>query len=137
MANLSLKNLLWIDAIAAMLSGFFVLILSATLSKLFNFPDKLLITLSMVSLGYASFSLSLAQQKSNPKRLLILLVIGNSIYAILCVILLTFLHSKATFLGLVYLLLESAFVAALALLEWRQIKLSIKNGKLKGDLKKQ
>lgn len=124
----SLKNLIWIDATAALLSGVIVLMLKAKLSLFFNFPESLLTTLGFVSLSYALFSFYLAQQKSKSKRLLKILVIANLVYAIVCIIIMLFLYKTANLFGVLYLILESSLIAILALVEWRQIKLYFEYG---------
>lgn len=122
MANLSpLKKLLWVDGIAALLSGLIVFTFNDKIARLLSLPDNLLTTLSIISLGYSCFSLYLAQSKSTAKGLLRILVIANFAYAIFCVILILFLHANTSLLGVVYLSLESLFVATLAALEWKQV----------------
>jgi hypothetical protein len=118
---LSLKSLLWIDAIAALFSGCIVLILKNPFSRLFNLPENLLITLSVVALGYSSFSFYLTQQRSPSKQLLNILVLGNSTYALACVVLLIIYFHMVSLLGVGYFLLDFLFVATLAVLEWRQL----------------
>jgi hypothetical protein len=121
---LLLKNLIWIDAIAATLSGLIVITLRSVLAPLLNLPESLLLTLSIVSFIYASFSFYLAQLKSKPRMLLTVLIAGNMIYTIVCIVLLIFFYHAATPLGIIYFLLEASFVAALALLEWRAMRIS-------------
>lgn len=123
MANLSpLKKLLWADGIAALLSGLIVFTFNEKIAKLLSLPENLLTTMSIVSLGYSSFSLYLAQSKSNSKRSITILVVANLAYAIFCAVLLLFLYTNTSVLGVIYLILESLFVATLAALEWRQVK---------------
>ena len=120
----SLQRLLWIDGIAALTSGCIVLFFTADLSNFFNLPQPLLRILAFISLGYAAYSLYLAQRKVKPMPLLKLLVFANCAWAVVCLSVMLFYSNTATFYGTVYLILEDLFVAALAFLEWRQIKLN-------------
>src|SRR5687767_4263753 len=119
---LLLKNLIWVDAIAAATAGLIVITLKSILAPLLNLPENLLLTLSIVSFGYAIFSFNLARQKTKPKQLLLLLIIGNAGYSIACLIVLIFFYHVAAPLGVFYLLLEASFVAVLAMLEWKAMK---------------
>lgn len=50
------------------------------------------------------------------------LVFGNFAYAVACLVLLLIFFKTATILGTVYFLVESVLIAALAFLEWTQVK---------------
>jgi hypothetical protein len=117
----SINTLIWIDGTAALLSACLVFILRGWLSELFNLPQSLLITLSFISAGYAAFSLSLALRKTKPVQLLQLLIYGNCLWAIACITLLLYFINMASIWGLIYFALEALFVAALALLERKQV----------------
>jgi hypothetical protein len=124
MENISaMRKLLWVDAIAALLSGIGVFILLSFLSRFLNLPEYLLAIMSKVSILYSCFSFYLAIQRSNSKNILTFLVVGNSIYAFACIVIMLFFYNTANVLGVLYLMLESLFVAMLAFFEWRQIKL--------------
>ncbi len=120
----SLQRLLWIDGIAALTSGCMVLLFTPDLSNFFNLPQPLLKTLAFISLGYAAYSLHLAQRKVKPIPLLKLLVFANCAWAVVCLSVMLFYNNTATFYGTAYLILEALFVATLAFLEWGQIKLN-------------
>lgn len=117
----SLRSLISVDAIAALLSGCIVLILQNPFSRIFNLPKNLLTTLSIVALGYCLFSFYLTQQNLISKNLVKVLVVANSCYALACIILLIVFYSTASLFGVGYFLLDFTFVATLAVLEWRQL----------------
>ena len=119
----SLKTLIWIDGVAALLSGCFVLAFGGQLAPFFNLPEQLLFSMCCVSFGYAAYSIRLAMQDQKPKKWLQVLVAANAIWAILCIVIAVYFIATATLWGIVYLILESFFVAALAVLEWRKIKM--------------
>ena len=124
----SLKNLLWLDGLAALAAGVTVGLLRATLAPLFHLPESLLATQAIVSLGYAGFSLSLARQKTPPQWLLLVLVLANLGYAGCVLLLLLFFYTAATGLGVGYFLLEAGFVVTLAALEWQQVRRAQRQG---------
>lgn len=119
--SFSLNTLLWIDGTAALLSACLVFFLRHWLAEIFDLPVQLLTVQSLASAGYAAFSLSLAFRKNRPKQLLQLLIYGNSLWAIACITLLLYFINMASIWGLIYLGLEALFVAALALLERKQM----------------
>ena len=57
---LSLKKLIWIDAIAAFVAGTIVFMIRSWLSSLIDLPENLLLILSIISLCYGSYSFTLA-----------------------------------------------------------------------------
>jgi hypothetical protein len=120
--SLIINHLIWIDGFAALSSGCFTWVFKSKLSPIFNLSESLLTTLMMVSFGYAIYSLSLARRQVKPMKMIKLLILGNSIYALACVILIGVFYKSATFLGIGYLALESLFVAGLAVLEASKIK---------------
>lgn len=119
----SLSTLIWIDGMAALLSGCFVLAFRGQLAPWFNLPEQLLLAMCWVSFGYAAYSIRLAMQKTKPTKWLKVLVAANSIWAVLCIAIAIYFSDTATLWGIAYLSLESLFVAALAVLEWKQIKM--------------
>ena len=118
----SLQRLLWIDGIAALTSGCIALVFTSFLSDFLKLPQPLLRTLAFISLGYAVYSLSLAQRKVKPVPLLKLLVVANSVWVVVCLSVMLFYSNTATFYGTIYLVLEALFVGALALFEWNKLK---------------
>lgn len=119
----SLQRLLWIDGIAAICSGLMVFLFRSSLSVFLNLPQSLLKTMAFISVGYAAYSLHLALRKVKPLSLLKILVLANSVWAIVCLSLMCYHFNMTNLLGKGYFLLEALFVAGLALLEWEQIKL--------------
>ncbi|MDZ4794744.1 MAG: hypothetical protein SGI83_10730 [Bacteroidota bacterium] len=118
----SLKQLLWIDGIAALLAGVIILLFSSRLSPVFNLPENLLMTQAIITLLYSSYSISMARRKSNPKQLIYILVIANFAYVLLVSCLVVYFFRTATIYGIIYLIAEVLFIGLLAFLEWRRIK---------------
>ena len=118
----SLKRILWIDAIAALLAGIILLVFSYRLAVLFNLPEFIVSVQGVVSLVYALYSTSLARRQNNKKRWLYLLVVANAAYALFGICLLLYFFKTASVYGILYLVAEIIFIGALAFLEWRKIK---------------
>jgi hypothetical protein len=118
----SLKKLLWIDGIAALLAGTILLVFSYRLAVLFNLPETVVRIQGFISLAYSCFSINLARKKTNPKPRLYLLVVANAGYALFGICLLLYFFKIASVYGILYLVAEILFIGALAFLEWRKIK---------------
>ncbi len=114
-----MRHLLWIDCIAAALAGVGVLVLGGWLSHWYALPRDLLIFIGGINLLYASYSFSLAIRQQRPKACIGLLVMANGIWAGVCIGMAVAFAGTATFFGLGHLVLEAAFVGALASLEWQ------------------
>ena len=115
-----LRNLLWFDCGAALLAGFLMLSLSAWLSDLYALPHGLLIGIGVANLCYGAFSFSLARRARRPRSLIVLLVVANATWAVLCVLAAVLLAGTASAFGLAQLVGEGLFVGGLATLEWTQ-----------------
>jgi hypothetical protein len=113
------RRLLWIDGLAGLFVGVAVLILSNWLSRLYGLPQGLLLFTAAANLIYGIYSTTLANRRTRPLVLIKLLVIANLAWSVVCLILASTHYDSATFLGLAHLLLEGAFVAFLASVEWR------------------
>ena len=114
-----IPSLLWIDSGAALTVGVLVLSFAPWLSRLYGLPTAVVIGMGIANVAYGLFSFSLAQRQTRPRSLLLLLVILNATWAVLCLIAAVVVATYATRLGLAQLLLESGFVGGLAALEWR------------------
>ena len=113
------RKLLWIDCGAALLAGLAVLSLSTWLGSLYALPRELLVAMGMVNLAYGAFSFSLARRARRPRSLIVLLVVANATWAVLCGIAAVRLAGVASAFGMVHLIGEGLFVGGLAALEWR------------------
>jgi hypothetical protein len=117
---LLLRKLLWVDCGAALLAGAAVLSLSGWLSQLYALPQGLLVGMGVANLGYGTFSFSLARRARRPRPLIVLLVVANATWAVLCGLAAVLLAGTASAFGLAHLIGEGLFVGGLAGLEWRR-----------------
>ena len=112
-------KLLWIDGGAAFVGGMVVLLICGWLAKWYELPRALILTIGLINLAYASFSLSLAARKRRSKNLIAFLVIANLSWAVVCLALAFIWRETVTFFGFIHLIGEAIFVAGLAYSEWR------------------
>lgn len=114
-----IPKLLWIDGSVAALAGGLCLLLSPALAQLHALPQDLLRLIGTVNLLYAAYSFSLARRARRPRRLITLLVIANSAWALVCLGIAANFAGTASIFGIAHLLGEAVFVAGLAGLEWK------------------
>lgn len=113
------RDLLWFDSRSGLAVGIGGLLLAGWLSGLYLIPRPLLMAMAAVNLAYGSYSGLLARRAVRPSGLILLLVIANAAWAVVCVALAIRLAPTASRLGLAVLVFEAAFVGGLALMEWR------------------
>ena len=122
---MSLRVLMWIDAFAAMTAGVGLVALRAPLSRLFDLPEGLLLTQSIIALSFMPFSFYLAIAKPGGRNLYLTLASANLAYGLLCLILSVLFFNTANAFGLLYLLGDASIVIVLAVLEWRRIRVEL------------
>jgi hypothetical protein len=113
------RRLLWIDSGGGLLAGTTVLALAGWLSELYALPRALLLGIAAANLVYGTFSGSLALRARRPRPLVVLLVLANSVWAVLCGVAALSLWGQASAFGLAHLIGEGIFVGGLAAMEWR------------------
>lgn len=113
------RYLLWIDGCAAAAAAVLLLAFGPWLQSWYGLPAALLQLIAVVSLGYAAYSLSLARLSTRPAWALVLLVLANALWALLCARWAWQYWGTASLLGVLHLLAEALFVGTLAMLEWR------------------
>ena len=115
-----LRNLLWVDCGAALVAGLLVLSLSEWLGRLYAMPQELLVGIGVANLCFGVFSFSLAWRQRRPRSLIVLLVVANTAWAVLCALAALRLAGTASVFGLAHLVGEGLFVGGLARVEWIQ-----------------
>ena len=99
--------------------GTLTLIFSAWLSQLYGLPRELLIIFGLANLLYGCYSFSLAVRNRRSMNLIMLLIIANALWAVICFILAVNYATTATIFGQIQLVGEGIFVGGLAWLEWK------------------
>lgn len=92
-----------------------VLILSGFLSRFYQIPWMFFILHGVVSLSYATYSLTLANQRARPLWRINLLIRANLTWAALCLLFAYWFWSPNKFLGSLLLGLDCPFVRVLGL----------------------
>ena len=113
------RKLLWIDGLAGAVAGVIVLLASSWLSRLYRLPLDMLLLMGVANLVYASYSLSLAMRSKRPKSCILLLVVANLAWAVICLRWAVIFAGTASVFGLAHLMGEAVFVVGLASIEWR------------------
>lgn len=114
-----IAKLLWIDGLGGAVAGAVVLLVGSWLSAWYQLPRDLLILMGVANLGYGMYSLSLARRSIRPKNLILLLIVANFFWAVVCVRLAVAFAQTASWLGLAHLVGEALLVGGLASVEWR------------------
>jgi hypothetical protein len=113
------RHLLWIDGSGGLFVGAVVLLICGWLSELYGLPYKLLIFIGVANVLYGSYSTSLAMRSVRPAKLILLLVVANLTWAIVCMILAFTNRESVSLFGLAHLVGEGLYVGGLACMEWR------------------
>jgi hypothetical protein len=120
------KRVLWLDSSAAAIAGLLMFALRDWLTVLYALPASLLLVMSIVNVCYAAYSGTLAFRALRGARVsarwISLLVMANAGWSVVCVGLAIRYRATASMFGLGQLLLEAAFVRALAWCEWTYVR---------------
>lgn len=117
-----LRRIFWIDGLAALSAGVFVLVFRRHLAELYTFPLDLLTVVGFVNVAYSTFGLTLAGQSRRRLGAVIALAAANYIWSGICLTLAFRFANEASPLGLAHIVFEGAFVATLATVEWRNCR---------------
>jgi hypothetical protein len=119
--SLVLKKILLADTILGATTAIIGLIFTTALTDLLGLPFFLIKTICIITFMYAIVAFILANQKEVSISLLRVLVYANWCWTIISIILLLFHIARATFLGIIFLVLQIIVVGILAYLEGKQI----------------
>ncbi len=112
-------NLPWIDATAALSAGILMLVLCPIVSQFYALPSEFLTLNGVVSVLYSAIGWTLGARRPRSASLLYFLIAANATWAVFCLASAAQFASRASVFGLAHLVLEAAFVSALAAVEWR------------------
>ncbi|EOR09575.1 hypothetical protein [Acinetobacter genomosp. 15BJ] len=113
------KHILWIDCTAATFAGLIVLLAAQWLSQLYHLPKAIIVFVGCVNLLYACYSFILANYKKRSIFLVNILVIANSIWVLVCLIMLWKFWQEMTIFAVLHIAGEAVFVGILARLEYQ------------------
>ncbi len=122
-AQLALRRLLWLDALAGLGVGaaMLALTLAGVLAPLLGLTTRLLLVTAAANLAYGSYACSLAVRARAPRRAVAALIAANLTWTGVCVVLAASVAGPGRWLGAGYLLGEGVVVGALALVERRAL----------------
>jgi hypothetical protein len=113
------RHLLKIDSVGGLIAGVIMLALSGWLSGFHRLPQAGIVAMGIANLGYGTYSGLLHRRRVRPIPLIVLLVLANAAWAVLCWSAAARYAGSASLFGMVHLIGEGGWVAALAVLEWR------------------
>jgi hypothetical protein len=108
-----LRAALVIDAAASGTLGLLQTVASGYTGALFGLPAALVLGTGVFMLAYAATLVVMARSGSLPRSAALVVIVGNSGWALGCVVLAA-VHPQLTVLGVGYLLLQAVAVAAFA-----------------------
>lgn len=118
MKNLSIRQLVRIDAFLALTACLSAIGLKSFLAPLFNLSENLLTTLGLIAFVFACYSFYLAKTNTISQKWLNTLVVGNAIYGLFCLVLLFLFRNSATNWGIFYLCFDFTVIAVLVFFEY-------------------
>ena len=112
------KRLFLIDGSGAFLTAFFLFAILATFENSFGMPRRILYFLSFVAFIYTIYSFSCYFFIDNNWRpFLKAVMLANTIYCCITIVLVIYFYQSLTILGLIYFLLEVIVMTGLIFLE--------------------
>ncbi len=115
------RKLVRFDGLAALAAGCVVPFVRGWIAAWSGVPSDVLLHMALITLCYASYSLTLSTRDPIPSFWLKVLIVGNSMWALVCVGVIVVHGASITVMGICYLLFEAFFVAALAGLEFSSL----------------
>ena len=112
-------SILHLDGGAGLTVGILLLVFYQWISDLYNLSTAVILVLALANIGYGIFGLSLAFTKKRTVRLIAVLAIANVIWMFVCIAIVLRYFQIATYIGLIFILIEGACVFILACYEWK------------------
>ncbi len=119
---MSLKQLLWLDAVAGGVTALVGLLTYRQLAVWLGLPPQLLLATALANAAYGACAGSLARQADPGHEGLRSLVRANWLWTIVSLVMLGVYRNQVTPLGLAFLVLQPLVVGGLAWLEGRHLK---------------
>jgi hypothetical protein len=114
------RHLLWVDCVAALSAGVAMFGLARWLGELYAMPLWAVRGMAGVNIAYGLFSLSLASRTQRPRALIVVLVMANAAWAVVCgIVAITFFQSMSLW-AVLHWAFEGCFVRRLAAMEWKE-----------------
>lgn len=114
------RFLLWIDSGGALFVGALMLALLGWLSELYRLPVEVVAVVATANIVYGCFSLSLALRVRRSHAMIATLSYANAAWAVCCFVGAVVFWSEASIFGIAHFVMEGAYLAYLARIEWIQ-----------------
>ncbi|MGJ8725355.1 MAG: hypothetical protein ACSHYB_12425 [Roseibacillus sp.] len=112
-------RILWLDCLGGLLVGALVLLLLRPLSSWEGLPISVVASMGLINLCYGGFSLYVTTRKFRPLRLVKTLAVANMSWLVVCGGIAFFFRQEISSLGMLHVVGEGIYVAALGVTEWR------------------
>jgi asparagine N-glycosylation enzyme membrane subunit Stt3 len=112
-------NILHLDGAAGLTVGLLMFFLQNWVSNLYSLPISTIHFLATANVCYGVYALSLALSSSRKPISISLLATANSLWMVVCVVVILLFVQTASLIGLVFISLEGLFVIILAIYEWK------------------
>ena len=112
-------NVLHLDGTAGSFAGLVLFLLQNWVSSLYNLPVAAIQFLATANVCYGVYALSLAFSRNKRLFSISLLAIANTLWTVVCVIMVALFFQTASPIGLAFISFEGLFVVCLAIYEWK------------------
>ena len=114
-----LVRILWLDCLGGLAVGVIVVAFCWPISNWEGLPLVVVLAMGMVNLAYGSFSLYVTTRKNRPLSLIKILAIANMFWLLVCCVIVVVHWNQISILGILHLIGEGIYVAALGKVEWK------------------
>ena len=115
----SIDKILWFDCIGGLIVGCVVLAMYKLMSDWESLPAAVIFSMGVANLAYGSYSLFVTTRQPRPLVMVKLLAIANMFWLIVCLVIATAYWQQISILGMLHVVGEGIYVAALGLAEWK------------------
>jgi len=115
----SKDKILWIDCLGGLIVGCVVLSIYKLLGDWEGLPTAVVLFMGVVNLAYGSYSLFVTTRNPRPLPMVKLLAIANMFWLLVCLVMAALYWQQITVLGILHVVGEGIYVAALGLIQWR------------------
>ena len=112
-------KILWVDCLGGLIVGCVVLSIYKLLNDWESLPTSIVVSMGVANLAYGSYSLFVTTRNPRPLMMVKLLAVANMFWLIVCLAIATAFWRQISVLGILHVVGEGIYVAALGLAQWR------------------
>ena len=113
------NKILWIDCIGGLIVGVLVLLASNLLSQWDGLPIEVVRFVGFANLAYGCYSIWVATRNPRPISLVKILALANMAWLLFCISITAAYWNEISLFGIIHILGEGIYVAALGAVEWK------------------